>query len=128
MARVRGPGERTTAIGATGAGAVGAFTNMAGEPPANVANRRLLVFGVRFSAAGAASFAIRATNDTTNVVVYPGSGDLTRVGDGVRNYKDSDIEIEISPGFRLQWQKPEGVAGEAWVDAVVIDQRAGLGP
>lgn len=115
MRDYRGQYGEEPAIVATAAGAVAAFAAMTGEAAGVAAGRTLLVTGVRASGAGAFSFAIRANNGTATRVLYPPSLDLVRVGDGIRYFIDTDLEIRVENGEFLEWISAEGVAKEVSV-------------
>lgn len=98
---------------AASAVALAGWTDLDGEGVAGVSNgRRMRVSAVQYSAAGASSFAVRATDGTTNIPIYPASTDfdLRQVGDGVRGVDTEIRTLDLMPGFRLQWMRPDGGA------------------
>lgn len=102
---------------ATAAGAVGAFADMTGEGTAVTLRRVLVLTSIKASGAGAFSFAIRANDGATTRVLYPESGDLVRIGDGIRYLIDNEVEIRVEKNERLQWISAEGVAKEVTIIA-----------
>ena len=100
-------GPEVSVNASSAADAVVAFTDMTGEP-GNATGRRVIVTGIEFFAAGPCQFAVRASDaaGVDTIDIFPRSGGLASVGDGVRYLVVRDCEIDVPAGYHFEWISP----------------------